>query len=199
MRRASTWAVLVSALVSGCAFTPETIRILPTFEAAPEPGAERVEVQLQVADLRAEPSDVVARKINGFGMQLAKISSDKPIVEVLTSAATSALTARGYRVTTTGPLALTLELLVFSHEFRTGFWSGKSEARVILLATLRDVAGRELVRKVVNEGFAHPIQLAVGDNVSKAYEGALVQALTGLITLPVFRAALTQSAPPPAL
>ncbi|MBL8915622.1 MAG: hypothetical protein JNM17_33295 [Archangium sp.] len=192
-------ALAIGLFVSGCAFTPETIRIIPTFAAAPERGAERVELKLEVADLRPEPTDVVARKVNGFGMQLAPISSDVPVVDVLKQAAVSAITARGYRVGTAGALVLTLELLVFSHAFIPGFWSAKSEATLIFLATLRDASGKELLRKVMSDAFHHQVQLAVGDNVVKAYEGVLVQSLERLVTLEAFRTALTGSAAPPPL
>jgi hypothetical protein len=195
--RAPAVAAVLALCVSGCAFTPETIRLAPTFNPAPEPGAERVELQLHVADLRPAPTDVVARKVNGFGMQLAAITSEAPVVDVLSQAAQLALGARGYRVGTSSPLVLTLELLVMNHEFRPGFWTAKSEATLIYLATVRELSGRELFRKVMSDVFTHHVQLATGDNVEKAYEGALVQSLERLLGFDAFRAAVTQPAPPP--
>ena len=190
-------ALLVAALcASGCAFTPETVKLTPLFTPAPEPGADRIELKVKVDDLRLEPTEVVARKINGFGYQLAAITSDKPVAEVLAQAFTDALLARGYRVHDAAPITLAIELIVMSHEFRTGFWSGKSEAQVIFLATARDTAGAQIFRQVVGEKFDHPIQLATGDNVGKAYEGAITKAIEKLLSMAGFRDALKPPAPP---
>jgi len=193
-------ALLTIGLGSGCAFTPDLIRLdPPTPMAAPVPGAERIELKLAVEDLRQDPSQVVARKINGFGMRLAEITSEEPVAEVLYRAAGAALLARGYRVVEVGPVTLTLELLVFSHEFRTGFWVGRSEALVIFLATVRDAEGRERFRRVVSQTSSQPVQLASGANVKKTYEEALAQALESLLGDDAFRAALPPSLAPPVL
>ena len=194
------FALLTFALGSGCAFTPDVIRIEPAASlSAQVPGAERIELKLAVEDLRPDPSQVVARKINGFGMRLAEITSEEPVAEVLYRAAGAALVARGYRVVEAGPVTLALELLVFSHEFRTGFWVGRSEALVIFLATVRDAEGRERFRRVVSQTSSQPIQLASGPNVKKAYEEALAEALESLLGDDAFRAALPPSLVPPVL
>ncbi len=187
-------------LCAGCAFTPDVIRLEPSLlPASPVPGAELIEVRLAVDDLRPDTSDVVARKINGWGYQMASISSDAPVAEVLAHALSQGLVARGFRVGPTGQAPLTVELLVFSHEFRTGFWAGRSEAQVTFLATVRDGAGRELHRAVVAEPFSHPIQLATGANAKKAYEGALTAAVERLLSSEPFQRALALAAAPPVL
>lgn len=191
--------LLALALTSGCALTPEVIRLTPEVPRTPVAGAERVELRVVVDDLRPERTDVVARKVNGFGMQLAEITSETPLAEVLARAVTGALVAQGYRVGESGRVTLVVELLVFRHEFRTGFWAGRSEAEVMVLATLRDASRRELFREVLAETFAHPIQVASGANVKKAYEHALTATLERLLSSDVFRQALVPAVDVPSL
>lgn len=188
----------LALFASGCAFTPEVIRLEPVGSTAlAVPGAESVVIRLGAVDLREEPTQVVARKINGYGMQLATISSEDPLADVLARAVTSELQARGFRVANDGGVSLLLELIVFSHEFRTGFWVGRSEATVTFLATVRDRSGQELFRQVIFGPFAHQISMAGGDNVKKAYEGALSVAAERLVSSEAFqRAVMTATAPP---
>lgn len=189
--------LVVALAVSGCALTPDLIRLEPPAPvSAPLAGAERIELRLAVDDLRPEQTQVVARKINGFGMRMADITNDEPIADVLARAARTALSARGFHVVENGQLTLVLELLVFSHEFRTGMWSGRSEALVIFLATVRDPDGRERFRRVVSQPFSHSIQLASGANVKKAYEQAIAEALEALLSDPAFLQSFPSTAPP---
>jgi uncharacterized lipoprotein YajG len=188
-------------LASGCAFTSEVIRIEPVAskDLPAVAGAEAVILRLSVADLRNEQTQVVGRKINGYGMQMATISNEEPIADVLARAVTAELRGRGYRVTVDGEVSLMLELIVFSHEFRTGFWVGKSEANVTFLATVRDRSGRELFREVVFGPYEHTIALAGGDNVRKAYEGALSVAAEKLVSSESFQRAVLAAIAPPVL
>ena len=188
-------------LASGCAFTSEVIRIepVPSKDLPALVGSEAVVIRLAVADLRSEPTQVVGRKINGYGMQLATISNEEPIADVVAHAVTAELRARGYRVASDGEVSLVVELIVFSHEFRTGFWAAKSEASVTFLATVRDRGGRELFREVIFGPFEHRIALAGGDNVKKAYEGALSVAAEKLVSSESFQRALLAAIAPPVL
>lgn len=195
--RAAALAIL--AFVSGCAFTSETVRLEPPIAGKPIAGAERVEVQLVVQDLRRDASEVVARKINGMGIRMAAISSETPIAEVIARTATLALQTFGYRVADSANVKLVVELISFNHEFRTGFWVGKSEAQVIAQFIVRSPTNQELYRKVLTEDFSHDIQLATGPNVKKAYEGALSALFEVLFSVEAFRAALATGAAVPAL
>lgn len=188
-------------LASGCAFTPEVIRIEPvgSTDLPAVPGAETIVLRLGVVDLRNEKTQVVARKINSYGMQLATISSEEPVADILSRAITSALRARGYRVANEGEVPLVVELLVFSHEFRSGFFWGTSEATVTFLATVRDPGGRELFREVVSGPFTHKVQLAGGENVKKAYEGALSVAAQKLVSSEAFQRAVAAARAPAVL
>lgn len=194
--------LLAAALLAlaGCALTPDVVHLEPELAAAsPVPGAELLEVRVAVEDLRPDPGEQVARKINSWGHQMAPISSDTPVADVVAHALASGLQARGYRVGGEGGLPLVVELLVFSHEFRSGFWAGRSEAQVTFLATVRDRGGRELFRQVVAEAFDHPVQLASGANVKKAYDGALAAAVERLLSSAPFQQALALAAAPPVL
>lgn len=186
--------------LAGCAFTPDVVHLAPEVSAAsPVPGAELLEVRVAVEDLRPVPGELVARKINGWGHQMAPISSDAPVADVVAAALTRGLRARGYRVGGEGGVPLVVELFVFAHEFRSGFWAGRSEAQVTFLATVRDRAGRELFRQVVAEAFDHPVQLASGANVKKAYDHALAAAVERLLSSDPFQRAVALAAAPPTL
>jgi uncharacterized lipoprotein YajG len=188
---------LAAALVtSGCAITPETIRIgypRPT-GVAPVEGAAAIRVRVEVVDLRPDKSLVVARKMNAWGMQMAPISSEEPLTSVLAGAIATELAVRGYPVGEDGKVPVTLELVLFSHEFRMGFFSIGSDATVSIIATVRDAAGKELFRGSFSGPFECRCQLAVGYCAREAYEGALPVAVRQLVSSVQFQQALAAAA-----
>jgi uncharacterized lipoprotein YajG len=196
--RAALLSLLPMLFASGCALSSETIRIGYAEPAgvARVPGAERIRVRLHIVDLRTDQSLVVARKINGFGMQMASISNEEPVTDVLGRAVAAELGARGYVVAADGNVPVALDLIVFAHEFRTGFFAGKSQATVTFAATVRDAAGRALFRETITGPFEHSIQIAGGANVQKAYEGALTAAAGKLVASEAFQRALAAGTGP---
>jgi len=200
--RPSRLAPLVLALfASGCAFTKEQIQI--GYAAAPDApkvaGAAAIRVKVTVLDLR--PTDaqtlIVSHKINGFGVQGAEISSLMAPAVVLAGAVAAELRAHGYVVEQSGDVPLTIELKVFSHAFHAGFFAGDSEATVSFTATVVDRAGSRLFQGSFVGPFKASVQMASGDNVREAYEGALQTAVRQLVESPDLQKALAAAAQPP--
>lgn len=197
--RLSTLAV-AATIASGCALTTETIRIGYPDPAgvARFPGAETIRVKLAVVDQRPDKSLVVSHKVNGFGTQMAAISSEEAVPAVLERAVASELRARGCQVDAAGEVPVTIELNVFSHRFQGGFFSLPSEGTVSFSASVRDASGRELLRDAFSGVSRDNVQIAGGDNAREALERALLDAVRKLMDSATFQAALAHGREGPA-
>jgi uncharacterized lipoprotein YajG len=91
-------AALGLSLMVGCALTTETIHIEYPAPATVEKvkGAESIQVQVEVLDLRAKATREVARKINAFGAEMAPILNDEDVQLLVKRAVELELKARGY-------------------------------------------------------------------------------------------------------
>ena len=191
---------VAAAIESGCALTTETIRIAypDPVGVARFPGAGTIRVKLAVVDQRPDKSLVVSHKINGFGAQMAAISSEEAVPALLERAVASELRARGCQVDAAGEVPVTVELNVFSHRFQGGFFSLPSEGTVSFSASVRDASGRELFRDAFSGVSRDDVQIAGGDNAREALERALLDAVRKLMASAAFQAALAQARALPA-
>ena len=187
---------LASALAGGCALTSETIHLdyAPLAAAAPVAGAQAIRVQVQVRDVRQAKTDVVSHK----GVDGGALTNDVSVPVLLGQAVAQELRARGYQVTGTGAVPLLLELTVFEHRFKSGFFAFPSQAAVTFLASVKDAQGRELFRDSFTGAFRDEVQVAGVDNAKEALQHALPAAVKSLMDSPALHQALARAAAPPA-
>ena len=143
----------------------------------------------------AQTVTVTASTANGTALAGTDYS-DMPAPQILAGAVATELRARGYRVEDSGDVPLTIELTVFQHAFRAGFVSHGSEATVSFTASLVDGAGKRLFQGSFTGPFNGSAQMADGDNVRAAYEGALASAVRKLVDSPELQNALAAAAQP---
>lgn len=186
-------------LFVGCALTTETIHIdYPApIQVAKVEGAERIRIKLEVIDLRAKQDKEVARKINGFGSEMAPILNDEDPLALVRRAFETELKARGYLLDE-GKVPVRVELVAFLHKYNSGFFSGDSEATVTFVTRVKDAEGRELWSDTSSDSFKHAAGVFTGGNVKQAYEQALPGAVHKLMAKPEFHAAIAKAAAPPA-
>jgi uncharacterized lipoprotein YajG len=180
---------------SGCALTTETIHIDYPAPVSVEKikGAEAIQVKVEVRDLRSSQSREVARKINGFGSEMAPILNDEDIPALVKRAIEAELRARGYGLEG-GKVPLQIELLAFVHRYNSGFFSGDSKAEVSLVVRVKDAQGKELYTDTFMDTFQHSAGVFGGGNVKQAYEQALPGAVRKLMGKAEFHAALAKAA-----
>lgn len=123
--KAHVLAVAAALLCPACAILPEHVEVnyVPTATAAPNRPMSAGAVLLQVADARhAESPSWIADKKNGYGMRLASIMAQKPVVDLVKDALTQELTARGFQVGGSGT-TVALEITRLESVFQTRFFS----------------------------------------------------------------------------
>lgn len=185
---------LLGIALGGCALTPEKIDIAytPTVGAQAIPGAGNVRIDVIVNDVRKD-KERVASKSNGYGMEMAAISSNQDIVVLVRDALKNELSMRGYK-TTGGNVRVVCDIFDFENKFRAGFWSGTAEASVRLVIKVRDESGRTLYDETVTgQGEQEKIQLASGKNAKPALEKALQAAIASLMARQDFHEALLRA------
>ncbi len=114
-------AVTAACLTSGCALIQESVDIKnqPEQTTAALDGAGVV-LQVEGSDARIQHRDRVATKKNGYGVELARITSTKNPVELVRSAVEQQLKVCGVTVGPGGAV-VTTELLTFYSDFKPAF------------------------------------------------------------------------------
>jgi uncharacterized lipoprotein len=169
-------ALLAIALLPACALTPDYVEVRgpTTIAAAPMPGAERVNLAVELRDNR-HVRDRVSNKVNGYGMEMAPIIATNDVLHDAREAITAHLRARGFSFGGTDG-RLELEFTRFFSRFVVGFWSGTASAEIVLNVRLLGPDGRLVFARSYNaEGLNPGIQLATGENARIALEAALAR------------------------
>jgi uncharacterized lipoprotein YajG len=178
----------------GCALTTETIHIEYPAPVSVEKvkGAEGIQVKVEVKDLRANKTREVARKINGFGSEMAPILNDEDIQALVQRSVEAELKARGYGLEG-GKVPLQIELTTFVHRYNSGFFSGDSKAEVSFVVRVKDAQGRDLYTDTFIDVFQHAAGVFLGGNVKQAFEQALPGAIRKLMAKTEFHKALVKA------
>lgn len=117
-------AVMAIGLWAGaCAIIDESIDIKPQLPAQAEaiaPDSAGITVAVKAADVRTQHRDRVATKKNGYGIEMAKITSTKDVPELVRSSVEADLKAHGYTIGE-GGLVATVELTNFYSDFKPAF------------------------------------------------------------------------------
>lgn len=183
----------IVAGLSGCALTPGHVNIaytpLDSGGAVKVAGAEALPVRISVSDQRAS-RDAVGHKTNGYGMEMAPITSDNDVPQTLQSAIESELRNRGFNVGGTGP-TVAVTLTKFENRFVNGFWSGTATAEVVMNVVVERNDNTILYSKLIDEQGVNPeIQLASAENAGIALNRALQAAVTKLFEDQAFLSSL---------
>jgi uncharacterized lipoprotein YajG len=187
--------VALAAMTSGCALTTDTIDVpyQSTGPASPVAGASSETVVVTAVDGRTTYRDRVSSKKNGYGMEMAPIVASNDIPQTIASAIQQELTAEGYKI---GPdhAQLTIEVVKFYNDFKSGFFAGDAVADVAL--NVKVVApGNELIyAQYFDAGGTEPnIQMAGGDNARAALIKAFANVIHSVVNDPALQQALQKA------
>ena len=127
-------------VLSGCAFTPQTVKLEPaTAIPASDIGAGQT-IQLSVVDERTEQQ--VGNRGGGFGKG-AKITLEDDLAAVVQNALTDMLQTKGFDVVPGGGTnqkpALRVDVRGLEYDTSTGFWTGGVQVTAALKATAEGV------------------------------------------------------------
>jgi uncharacterized lipoprotein len=174
--------VLAAALlVGGCALAEDRIAV----DYAPDansgisalPGAAGATLSPVLSDKRKQFTDRVSTKRNGYGMEMARIVSTKDVPAIVLGAVEQEFKTLGF-VVGPGGLSVTVEVVNFYNNFRTGILSGSAQADVSFGVRVKNAAGAPLYTKFYSgSGTIEPVFLASGDNAKQALEKALASAV----------------------
>lgn len=186
--------IAIAALTSGCALVPAKIDVPyqpVNTQVAPVPGATSDTVAVEAVDARTEYRDRVSSKKNGYGMEMAAITATNDIPSTVADALKSELTERGFKLGPGGS-DVTVEVLKFYNDFKTGFFSGDAVADVALnVKVTRPDKSIAFTKYYDGSGTEPNIQLAGGDNARAALIKALANVIQSVVGDPDFINALT--------
>jgi len=188
---------LILSLLSGCALTRASIPLsyVPQTDVSKVPGADKVDVAVEVCDVRTI-KDKVGVKKNGYGMEMAAIVSESDVPETVKKAIEVELENRGFHLATNNFTVLA-ELSKFYNDFKIGFWAGDAKAEVTMNVEIKNPNGNILYSKMITgEGMNPNIQLASGSNAKVALDAALNDAVARLFQEPAFIESLVKSVNP---
>ena len=186
--------LFVLAVSSACALTTETIQLdySPRTGVAQIQQAETVTVLVSVSDTRSR-TDRVSSKKNGYGMEMAAITSQNDPVSVVRQAIEAELRGRGFQIGQSG-LTVKTEVQKYYCDFKSGFFSGDAVAEVTLGVQVLTTGGAITYASVIaGEGKEPNVQLASGGNAKLALDRALQDAMDKLFGNQTFLDALLKA------
>lgn len=114
---------LAAAFSTGCAYSPQTVRLAPATLIAPSDRGHGVSVSVSVTDER--PSQKIGQRSDAYGMG-AEIRSDDNIAAIVADEINRGLLAKGFQTAAgSGSAAkLIVEVRLLEYDTSTGFFTG---------------------------------------------------------------------------
>jgi uncharacterized lipoprotein YajG len=125
---------VIALLGTGCAYTPQKIKLAPAALIAPSDRGQNVIVAVTVSDER--PSKKIGQRSDAYGMG-AEITSTDDIAAIVSAEIIRGLIAKGYQVAQAGDQAaarLQIEVRLLEYGTSTGFFTGGIHLRSALKA-----------------------------------------------------------------
>ncbi len=184
---------LAIALLSGCALTTEQVSLgySPIARPAAVAGADNVTVSVNVTDQRSDKTRVSSKK-NGFGMEMAAITTSEDVAATVRKAIETELRGRGFKLgVDAAQVRIGADVTRFYNDHKMGFFAGDAVADLNLSVMVSSKSGKPLYSKhVVAQGKEENTMLATGNNAKIALERALENGMKMLFEDPAFVAAL---------
>lgn len=142
------------ASLSGCALTTEQVEIGYTQQAGVSKiaSAENVAVNVQVTDQRLDRSKVSSKK-NGYGMEMAPITTAEDVAVTVRKAIEKELQARGFQLGSDAALVnIAADITHFYNDHKTGFFAGDAVADLNLSVSVKSKNGALLYSKQILPG-----------------------------------------------
>jgi uncharacterized lipoprotein YajG len=174
-------------LASGCALTKDYVVLSydPQVNVEKIKEADAIKVKVEISDARTM-KDKVSCKKNGYGMEMAPIIARNDVAETIKNAIETELKNRGFNLTE-GSVLVFAELTKYYNDFKTGFWSGRAVAEVVMNVQVKKPDYSIIFSKIIaGESTISNLQLASGKNAKIALDGALKDAVLKLFSDPSF-------------
>jgi uncharacterized lipoprotein len=185
-------SIAMAFLTSACALTTDRIDVpyQATGSAGPVAGASAASVSVVAKDGRTVYQDRVSTKKNGYGMEMAPIVATNDIPQTVGKAIEQELRARGFQIGP-GHAAISVEVLKFYSDFKTGFFSGDAVADVELSVSVRDPANSIVFTRTYDgAGKEADIMIMNGSNARSALVKAFQNAVNSAAGDKALQAAL---------
>jgi uncharacterized lipoprotein YajG len=173
--------ILITPIIfSGCAFMTDEIHVPhqpgKNFTML-IPGAEKITVEVQNEDKRSHLRDRVSTKKNGYGIEMAKITSTNDIAQTFADAIALELESCGFKMGTGGKI-VKVELLRFYNDFKIGFFTPDAVADGMIKVIVLNQKGTVLFTSVYDSSITHShIAAATGSSARKA----LMEVMTAIV------------------
>ena len=167
-------------LASGCALTKDYVVLSydPQVNIEKIKEADTVKVKVEISDVRTI-KDKVSSKKNSYGMEMAQIIAQNDVADTLKKAIEAELKNRGFELAD-GSVLVLAELNKYYNDFKTGFWSGRAVAEVVMNVQVKKPDKTILYSKMIAGENSHTVQLASGKNAKITLDSALKDAISKL-------------------
>jgi uncharacterized lipoprotein len=167
--------------LTGCALTPDVVKVdyTPQANVAKKPGAELVAVKVDLIDSR-KIKDKVSVKKNGYGMEMAAITSEADVPTLIKNSINTELKARGFLLGE-GKASSIIDVTKFYSDFKVGFFAGEAVGELNMTVQIKKSDGSILYsRNIAAEGIAKDVMMMGGENARIALTAALQNAMVAL-------------------
>lgn len=177
--------LLASALsLTGCALTDAQLDVSHDPAAAQEGPIAEVEsiifVPGEIADLR-EDTERIGYKKNGFGMNTADITTDKPVGEIVRDAIVHAIETNGHAVGDTG-IGISGSVSNFWVDLDQNFWSVEVIGNIATSLTFTDTeSGDVLYSRDYKGSYSDKVQVVTNSTYDDAISGAVANLIDEIV------------------
>lgn len=160
----------VSAICSGCAFTPQAVRITPELNVTNVMNGTGNAIKVTVVDERSSKS-LGQRGAHNMG---ADLTVQGELANIVDSAIKTGLGKQGFRTNVEGKSAeLKVEIRNLDYEAITGFWSGTIRSECGLKAICKSSLRNEY-EKLYNGLHEESVQVVANEQENNEYVSAAV-------------------------
>lgn len=188
-------AVCGLILLSGCAWTPDTVVIQrQSLPVALVPGTAGIAITVIAADARQERE--ISHKKNGYGMRAADISAANDVVAEIRAGVADILAGQGFKEGRDATIRI--EVSRFYNSFDMGFWSATANAQATANLQVIGADGRALYARVYSANFQlASVQIMTAENAGAALREVLQKLLRQIADDPQLTQSLLQAGPMP--
>ena len=188
-------AVVVAALLSGCAIIPENVAIdyVPDGPVTPVAGARAVLLTVSASDQRTRHGDRVSTKKNFIDMEMASIAADDDVVDLVRRSVERGLRAQGFSIGP-GRLVVGVELQTFYNDFRRSLGAWTETGQVAFALKVTNTGGTVLYSGSYDGTVTDSFFLSTAGNAKASLQKALTLAIRKMLEDKALQQALLSAA-----
>jgi uncharacterized lipoprotein YajG len=164
---------MVLLVVGGCAYIDQNLKVSPIVEIASVDIGAGKKVCLRIVDDREE--QLIGKRAGGYGIGMAKISTDQDLAELLKNIISDGLRKKGFEPVAENEtlLVMRVELRALAYDTAVGLWTGGNIGKAVVKVVASKPSGKTFEKSYRGQKEIRTIFVGSQETNSKVINGAL--------------------------